>query len=172
MTISPPKRGDKAKGEAPTPYDQPVDRDHQPIDYEKLNKPGFWSSKLSKGPKTTTWIWNLHADAHDFDTHLGDLEETSRKIFSAHFGHLAVVFIWMSAAFFHGARFSNYTGWLADPANVKPGAQVVWPVVGQEILNADLGGNYQGLQITSGVFQMWRAWGITSEVQLLSLIHI
>ena len=51
MTIIPPKRGDKAKGEAPTPYDQPVDRDHQPIDYEKLNKPGFWSSKLSKGPK-------------------------------------------------------------------------------------------------------------------------
>ncbi len=169
MTISPPERGEKAKGGVPTPYDQPVDRGNAPVDFEKLNKPGFWSSKLSKGPKTTTWIWNLHADAHDFDTHLGDLEETSRKIFSAHFGHLAVVFIWMSAAFFHGARFSNYTGWLADPTNVKPGAQVVWPIVGQEILNADLGGNYHGLQITSGIFQMWRAWGITSEVQLMAL---
>jgi len=165
MTISPPERGEKPK----ILVDQPVDRDVNPVDFAKLDKPGFWSSKLSKGPKTTTWIWNLHADAHDFDTHLGDLEEASRKIFSAHFGHLAVIFIWMSAAFFHGARFSNYTGWLADPTNVKPGAQVVWPIVGQEILNADLGANYHGIQITSGIFQMWRAWGITSEVQLMAL---
>jgi len=166
MTISPPERGEKAK---PTVYDQPVDRDRPDIDLDKLGKPGFFSSKLSKGPKSTTWIWNLHADAHDFDTHLGDLQETSRKIFSAHFGHLAVVFIWMSAAFFHGARFSNYTGWLADPTHVKPGAQVVWPIVGQEILNADLGGNYHGIQITSGIFQMWRGWGITSETELMAL---
>ena len=164
MTISPPERGEKTKA----PYDQ-VDRDSSPIDMDKLGKPGFFKRELSKGPKTTTWIWNLHADAHDFDTHIGDLEETSRKIFSAHFGHLAVVFIWMSAAFFHGARFSNYTGWLADPTHVKPGAQVVWPIVGQEILNADLGGNYHGIQITSGIFQMWRGWGITSETELMAL---
>ncbi len=171
MTISPPERGEKAK----PIFDQPVDRDHVSIDKEtrmgggNLGKPGFFRRDLAKGPKTTTWIWNLHADAHDFDTHIGDLEETSRKIFSAHFGHLAVVFIWMSAAFFHGARFSNYTGWLADPTHVKPGAQVVWPIVGQEMLNADLGANYHGIQITSGIFQMWRGWGITSETELMAL---
>jgi photosystem I P700 chlorophyll a apoprotein A1 len=168
MTISPPERGEKAKG-VPTPWDQPVEMDHAPVDYEKLGKPGFFSSKLSKGPKTTTWIWNLHADAHDFDTHLGDLEETSRKIFSAHFGHLAVVFIWMSGAFFHGARFSNYSGWLTDPTHVKPSAQVLWPIVGQEVMNGDVGGGFHGLQITSGIFQMWRSWGITSETQLMAL---
>ena len=165
MTISPPERGEKTK----PILDQTVETDPKPIDFGKLDKPGFWSSKLSKGPKTTTWIWNLHADAHDFDTHVGDLEETSRKIFSAHFGHLAVIFIWMSAAFFHGARFSNFSGWLADPTHVKPGAQVVWPIVGQEMLNADLGGNYQGIQITSGIFQMWRGWGVTNETELMAL---
>jgi len=165
MTISPPERGEKTK----PILDQTVETDPKPIDFGKLDKPGFWSSKLSKGPKTTTWIWNLHADAHDFDTHVGDLEETSRKIFSAHFGHLAVIFIWMSAAFFHGARFSNFSGWLADPTHVKPGAQVVWPIVGQEMLNADLGGNYHGIQITSGIFQMWRGWGVTNETELMAL---
>ncbi len=165
MTISPPERGEKTK----PILDKTVETDPKPIDFGKLDKPGFWSSKLSKGPKTTTWIWNLHADAHDFDTHVGDLEETSRKIFSAHFGHLAVIFIWMSAAFFHGARFSNYSGWLADPTHVKPGAQVVWPIVGQEMLNADLGGNYHGIEITSGIFQMWRAWGVTNETELMAL---
>jgi hypothetical protein len=50
---------------------------------------------LAKGPNTTTWIWNLHADAHDFDSH-SDLEEISRKVFSAHFGQLGIILIWLS----------------------------------------------------------------------------
>jgi len=165
MTISPPESGEKNI----KVLEDPVKADPRPIDFAKLDKPGFWSSKLSKGPKTTTWIWNLHADAHDFDVHTGDAEEATRKIFSAHFGHLAVIFIWMSAAFFHGARFSNYSGWLADPTHVNPGAQQVWAIVGQEMLNADLGANYNGIQISSGIFHMWRAWGITNESELMAL---
>ena len=61
MTISPPESGEKNK----KVLEDPVKADPRPIDFAKLDKPGFWSSKLSKGPKTTTWIWNLHADAHD-----------------------------------------------------------------------------------------------------------
>jgi photosystem I P700 chlorophyll a apoprotein A1 len=68
--------------------------------------------------------------------------------------------------YFHGARFSNYEAWLSDPTHIKPSAQVVWPIVGQEILNGDVGGGFQGIQITSGFFQLWRASGITSELQL------
>jgi len=41
---------------------------------------------------------------------------------------------------FHGARFSNYEAWLTDPIN-KPSAQVVWPIVGQDI-KADVGGGF------------------------------
>ena len=40
--------------------------------------------------------------------------------------------------------------------------------MGQEILNGDVGGGFQGIQITSGFFQLWRASGITSELQLYS----
>jgi photosystem I P700 chlorophyll a apoprotein A1 len=69
--------------------------------------------------------------------------------------------------YYHGAKFSNYTGWLADPVNIKPSAQVVWNVVGQDILNGDVGGGFQGIQITSGLFHLWRASGITTEYQLL-----
>ena len=64
--------------------------------FEKWAKPGHFSRTLAKGPNTTTWIWNLHADAHDFDSHTSDLEEISRKVFSAHFGQLGVIFIWLS----------------------------------------------------------------------------
>ncbi len=159
MTISPPERGTKSEVS--------VDRDPVPIDFDVLGQPGHFDRALKKGPRTTTWVWNLHSRAHDFDSHTSDLEDISRKIFSAHFGHLAVVFIWLSGAYYHGARFSNYSGWLADPLNVKPSAQVVWPIFGQEILNGDVGAGFHGIQITSGLFQMWRAEGFTQEYQLL-----
>nr|YP_010726487.1 photosystem I P700 apoprotein A1 [Hypnea spinella]WDY84962.1 photosystem I P700 apoprotein A1 [Hypnea spinella] len=143
-----------------------VDQDPVDTSFEKWAKPGHFSRVLSKGPRTTTWIWNLHADAHDFDSHTVSLEEVSRKIFSAHFGQLAIIFLWLSGMYFHGARFSNYIAWLTNPTNIKPSAQIVWPIVGQEILNGDVGGGFQGVQITSGFFQLWRASGITTESQL------
>ncbi|NJL62287.1 MAG: photosystem I core protein PsaA [Methylacidiphilales bacterium] len=159
MTISPPEREEKKARVI-------VDKDPVPTSFERWGKPGHFDRTLVKGPKTTTWIWNLHALAHDFDTHTSDLEDISRKIFAAHFGHLAVVTLWLSGMIFHGAKFSNYEAWLSDPLGVKPSAQVVWPIVGQDILNGDVGGGFHGIQITSGLFQVWRGWGITNSFQL------
>eukprot|EP00975_Prorocentrum_lima_P071716 12939272-Prorocentrum_lima.AAC.3 len=64
---------------------------------------------------------------------------------------------------FHGAYFSNYSAWLTNPTAIKPSAQVVWPIVGQEVLNGDVGGNFSGVQITSGFFQLWRAEGVAPQ---------
>jgi len=107
MTISPPEREAKKVKIV-------VDRDPVETSFEKWAKPGHFSRSLGKGPTTTTWIWNLHADVHDFDGQTSDLEDVSRKIFSAHFGQLGVIFIWLSGMYFHGARFSNYEAWLSD----------------------------------------------------------
>ena len=137
--------------------------------FEKWAKPGHFSRTLAKGPKTTTWIWNLHADAHDFDTQTNSLEDVSRKIFSAHFGQLSIIFLWLGGMHFHGAYFSNYTSWLLNPLQIKPSVQSVYPIVGQEILNADVGGNFQGIQMTSGFFQIWRAEGVTTQQQLYAI---
>lgn len=63
---------------------------------------------------------------------------------------------------FHGAYYSNYTEWLVDPSHIRPSAQQVWSIFGQEILNYDLGGYFQGLYITSGLFPLWRAQGLIS----------
>ena len=54
MTISPPESGEKNK----KVLEDPVKADPRPIDFAKLDKPGFWSSKLSKGPKTTSYKTN------------------------------------------------------------------------------------------------------------------
>nr|UIB38800.1 photosystem I P700 apoprotein A1 [Trentepohlia sp. YN1242] len=145
-----------------------VDKNPVEARFDLWAKPGHFSRALSKGANTTAFIWNLHADAHDFDSQTNDIQEISRKIFSAHFGQIAVILIWLSGMAFHGARFSNYEAWLNDPIHIKPSAQVVWPIVGQEMINGDVGGGFQGIQITSGFFQLWRASGVTSEMQLYS----
>jgi len=41
---------------------------------------------------------------------------------------------------------------------------LVWPIVGH-ILNADVGGGH-GIQITSGLFHVWRSAGFTNSFQL------
>ncbi|PHT97119.1 Photosystem I chlorophyll a apoprotein A1 [Capsicum chinense] len=143
-----------------------VDRDPVKTSFDEWARLGHFSRTIAKGPDTTTWIWNLHADTHDFDSHTSDLEEISRKVFNAHFGQLSIIFLWLSGMYFHGACFSNYEAWLSDPTHIGHSAQVVWPIVGQEILNGDIGGGFRGIQITSGFFQIWRASGITSELQL------
>jgi len=143
-----------------------VEANPVPVSLEKWAKPGHFSKALAKGPQTTKWVWDLHADAHDFDSHTTDLADISRKVFSAHFGQLGIIFIWISGMYFHGARFSNYEAWVSDPTHIKPSAQVVWSIVGQDILNGDVGGGFLGIQITSGFFQLWRGSGITSELQL------
>ena len=104
MTTSPPKQRLQVGVD--------VDNNPVPTSFEKWAQPGHFKRSLARGPKTTTWIWDLHADAHDFDTHTSDLEDISRKIFSAHFGHLAIVFVWLSGMYFHGLAFlTSLPGW-------------------------------------------------------------
>ncbi|KAK6921549.1 Photosystem I PsaA/PsaB [Dillenia turbinata] len=43
-------------------------------------------------------------------------------------------------------------------------------IVSQEICNGNASGDFQGVQITTGSFQIWRASGITSELQLYSTV--
>ena len=77
-----------------------VDRDVVPTSFEKWGQPGHFDRTLKKGPKTTTWIWDLHANVHDFDSFTNE-EDAARKIFSAHFGHLGIIFIWLSGMYYH-----------------------------------------------------------------------
>merc|ERR1712061_96415 len=150
------------------------------------SKPGHFNKALSKGPSSTTFIWNLHADAHDFDSpgtsqSFGELRLaaglsptlgnasalTARKVFSSNLAHLSLVFFWLGAIHNHGAYFSNYGAWLKDPVHCYPSAQIVSPLVHQDILNSDVGGFYfQGIAITSGLFQLWRGAGIVTNVDM------
>jgi len=130
------------------------------------SKAGHFNKALSKGPNTTTWIWNLHSDAHDFDVQQSSVAVIARKVFSSNLAHLSLVFFWIGGMHFHGAYFSNYSAWLKDPKHCLPSAHNVWSLVGQDILNSDVGGYFQDIYITSGFFQLWRSSGIVTQVHL------
>jgi photosystem I P700 chlorophyll a apoprotein A1 len=129
-------------------------------------KAGHFSVALSKGAKTTTWIWNLHSGAHDFWMQSGSPALMTRKVFSSGLAHLSLVFFWLGGMHFHAAYFANTSAWNKDPKHCLPSAQTVSSLVGQDILNSDVGGYFQGINITSGFFQLWRSQGIVSEIHL------
>ena len=133
--------------------------------------PGSYSSSLAKGYVSTTWIFNLHAQAHDFDT-IDVIGSNNRKIFASNIAHVSIVLTWLSGMHFHGAYFSNYNVWLNDPDHAVPTAQQVSSIVGQDILSADTGGYSQGLYITSGLFQMWRSTGIVDISNLKTVSEL
>jgi photosystem I P700 chlorophyll a apoprotein A1 len=133
MTISPPEREAKKSKIV-------VDRDPVETSFEKWAKPGHFSRVLARSNNNN--LFGIYMLMRMILTHTTDLEDISR-VFSAHFGQLGIIFIWLSGMYFHGARFSNYEAWLSDPTHIKPSAQVVWPIVGQEILNGDVGGGFQ-----------------------------
>lgn len=146
----------------------------------------------AKGAKTTTWIWNLHSDAHDFyltGSTMADKQKQkdkqtcnattqentratinqgliTRKVFSSNLAHLSLVFFWMSGMHFHGAYFANDDIWNKDPKHYLPSAHNVSSLIGQDILNSDIGNYFQGSNITSGIFQLWRCEGIIVEIDL------
>merc|ERR1712224_482322 len=76
---------------------------------------GTYTSTLSKGPYTTTWIWNLHALPHDYDSHYNTTLSRDTKIFASSLAHIALLFFWLSGMLFHSGYFSNYSLWLLDP---------------------------------------------------------
>jgi photosystem I P700 chlorophyll a apoprotein A1 len=127
---------------------------------------GHFSGSLSKGPKSTSWIWNLHSLAHDFDIQTGSASLVARKVFSSGLAHLSLVFLWFGFLYYQGAYYSNYIGWLKDPS-IHPSAHIVSFLIGQDILNSSVQSNsFQGIHITSGLFQVWRASGTISVFQL------
>ena len=131
------------------------------------SKASYFSKPLSKGPYTTTWIWKLHSEAHDFEIHtFSTTAIRARKILSSNLTHLSLIFLWIGGLSFHSTYFSNYSFWLKDPRHNLCTAQYVWSIIGQDIINSDLGGYYEGIRITSGVFQLCRCLGIVSPISL------
>jgi len=128
------------------------------------SKAGHFNKALSKGPKTTTWIWNLHASAHDFDIQQSSMAVIARKVFSSNLAHLSLVFFWMGGMHFCGSYFSDYSAWLNDNGNAL--AYTSSHLTSPSVANVTAHYVGQDIFIASGLFQLWRSQGMITHVHL------
>ena len=130
--------------------------------------PSF-SQGLAQDP-TTRRIWYGIATAHDFESHDGMTEEKLyQKLFSTHFGHLAIIGLWVSGNLFHVAWQGNFEQWVADPLHVRPIAHAIWdPHFGQGAITAfTQAGASSPVNIAySGVYHWWYTIGMRTNAEL------
>ncbi|MEM8611665.1 MAG: photosystem I core protein PsaB [Cyanobacteria bacterium P01_H01_bin.105] len=128
-----------------------------------------FSQDLAQDP-TTRRIWYGIATSHDFESHDGMTEENLyQKIFASHFGHLAIIFLWVSGNLFHVAWQGNFEQWIQDPLNVKPIAHAIWdPHFGQNAVDAFTQAGATGpVNVAfSGVYHWWYTIGMRTNGDL------
>ncbi|MEO0539490.1 MAG: photosystem I core protein PsaB [Cyanobacteria bacterium P01_A01_bin.105] len=128
-----------------------------------------FSQDLAQDP-TTRRIWYGIATAHDFESHDGMTEENLyQKIFASHFGHLAIIFLWVSGNLFHVAWQGNFEQWIQDPLNVKPIAHAIWdPHFGEAAADAfTQAGSTGPVNVAfSGVYHWWYTIGMRTNGDL------
>ena len=128
-----------------------------------------FSQDLAQDP-TTRRIWYGIATAHDFESHDGMTEEKLyQKLFSTHFGHLAIIFLWASGSLFHVAWQGNFEQWILDPLNIKPIAHAIWdPQFGKGAVDAftQAGASYPVDVAYSGVYHWWYTIGMRTNEDL------
>jgi photosystem I P700 chlorophyll a apoprotein A1 len=97
----------------------------------------------------------------------------SNIITSVHLSaHLALLFFFISGIHFSGAYFSNHHIWLKDAKDYNASAHLlIGPIGLRVILNSDIGNYFQGIHITSGIFQLWRSEGIITQIHLKYAAH-
>jgi photosystem I P700 chlorophyll a apoprotein A2 len=130
--------------------------------------PSF-SQGLAQDP-TTRRIWYGIATAHDFESHDGMTEEQLyQKLFSTHFGHLAIIGLWVAGNLFHIAWQGNFEQWVLDPLHTRPIAHAIWdPHFGQGLTDAlTQAGATSPVNIAySGLYHWWYTIGMRTNEQL------
>lgn len=134
-----------------------------------------FSNSLSSDP-TTRRIWFGIGTSHDFEIHDGMTEKLLyQKIFSSHFGQLAIIFLWSSGNLFHVASQGNFEQWVLDPVHIRPIAHSIWdPHFGQSAIKAFEKGPFPyPVNISySGVYQWWYTIGLRSNFDLCYVNYV
>ncbi|KAM3114955.1 photosystem I core protein PsaB [Phormidesmis sp. 146-33] len=130
-----------------------------------------FSKDLAQDP-TTRRIFYAIATAHDFESHDGMTEENLyQRIFASHFGHLSIIFLWISGILFHVAWQGNFEQWIQDPINNRPIAHAIWDAqFGPAAIEAyTQAGALNPVDICySGVYHWWYTIGMRTNNDLFA----
>jgi len=136
---------------------------------EKTKKFPKFNQGLAADP-TTRRLWYGLASAHDFESHDGMTEEKLyQKLFSTHFGHLAIIFLWVAGNLVHIAWQGNFEQFVLDPIHTIPIAHAIEdPHFGQGAIDAytQAGSDFPVNRAYSGLYHWWYTIGFRTNSQL------
>lgn len=121
----------------------------------------------SKGRCATNSYFQIIAKIHDIESYLPIDNGLSLnvQIFLCHWGHLAIIFMWVSGNLFHIGWNGNYELWLLNPiARIIPIAHGIW--------DPHLHSGLSGEPSFSGIYNWLYTLGFTNLFQLYNLVIV
>jgi photosystem I P700 chlorophyll a apoprotein A2 len=130
---------------------------------------GFISLHQSNGRSATNKYFQIIGSIHDIESYFPiDNRRLSLnvQIFLCHWGHLAIIFMWVSGNLFHIGWNGNYELWILNPIATMPIAHGIW----DPHFASALGGESGTVVLFSGIFNWLYALGFTNLFQLYNFV--
>ncbi len=140
----------------------------------------FISLHQSNGRCATNKYFQIIGSIHDIESYFG-IDNTvvvNVQIYMSHWGHLAIIFLWVSRNLFHIGWNGNYELWVKNPIATIPIAHGIWdPHFGLSISDAyssGLSGIYTPNLILSysGIYNWLYTLGFNSVFHLYNFVII
>ena len=137
----------------------------------------FISLHQSNGRCATNKYFQIIGSIHDIESYFG-IDNTSSlnvQIFFSHWGHLAIIFLWVSRNLFHIGWNGNYELWVKNPIATIPIAHGIWdPHFGLSISDAYSSGKSVNTIVLSysGIYNWLYTLGFNSVFQLYNFVII
>merc|ERR1712186_187380 len=82
----------------------------------------------SNGRCATGRYFQVIGNIHDIESYFGidNALSLNTQIFLSHWGHLAIIFLWVSGNLFHIGWNGNYELWVKNPIATMPIAHGIW----------------------------------------------
>lgn len=124
---------------------------------------------FNNGRCATARIFEFVGNLHDLESYqsIGNNLDLTVYIFASHWGHLSVIFIWISGTLFHIGWTGNFSAWTLNPASTIAISHPIWDLHFSGVAsNAALASSPS----YSGISNWLLAVGYRTESQLYSLV--
>jgi photosystem I P700 chlorophyll a apoprotein A2 len=128
----------------------------------------FISLHQSNGRSATNRYFQVIGNIHDIESYfpIDNRLSLNVQIFLCHWGHLAIIFMWVSGNLFHIGWNGNYELWILNPIATMPIAHGIW----DPHFASALGGESGTVVLFSGIFNWLYALGFTNLFQLYNFV--
>ncbi len=125
----------------------------------------FISLHQSNGRSATNKYFQIIGSIHDIESYfpIDNRSSLNVQIFFCHWGHLAIIFVWVSSNLFHIGWNGNYELWVLNPIATIPIAHGIW----DPHFASALSGKSGTIVLSSGISNWLYTLGFNSLLQLV-----